>query len=128
MSRQVPWCRSPEAHQNATRRGRSPTHPRGDRPIDSKLAAFMTQQYFENTGDDQMVLTKGDCLCRTCYERAMKQFTSNSSNLYSSSSSSSSESTDEEMAELDMHFEKNKSKEILNDIFRILGVSSITDL
>jgi hypothetical protein len=61
MSRQVPWCRSPEAHQDATRRGRSPTHPRGDRPIDSKLAAFMTQQYFENTGDDQVHSKKNRC-------------------------------------------------------------------
>ena len=52
-----------------------------------------------------------------------------SSSQYSSSSTSSaSETTDEETAELEIQFEKNKSKDILNDIFRIVGVSSITDM
>ena len=75
MSRQVPWCCSTEAHQDTTKRGRNPTHPFGDRSIDSKLAAFMTQQYFEETGDDQVVLLEDDRLWRTRYEKAMKQFT-----------------------------------------------------
>ena len=169
MSCQIPWCCSPEAHQGTTKRGRNPAHPLGDRSIDSKLAAFITQQYFEETGDDQVVLLEGDRLCRTCYEKAMKQFTCRpytrkvdkerdidssmevdekptrfssrttkpikllskdySSSQYSSSSTSSaSETTDEETAELKIQFEKNKSKDILNDIFRIVGVSSITDM
>ena len=52
-----------------------------------------------------------------------------SSNQYSSSSTSlGSESADGEMAELEIQFEKNTSKDILNVIFRTVGVSSITDM
>lgn len=159
MSRRVPWCCSLESHQGATKRGKNPTHPIGDRSIDSTLAAWLTQQYFDNTGDDQLVLMEGDRLCRTCYEKAIQQVTKerdidswmevdekptrrssrtikpvellskdNSYNRYSSSPSSSSESTNEEMAELELQFEKNKSKDILNDILRIVGIPPITDM
>ena len=78
MPRQVPWCCVPGAHQDTTKRGRNSTHPLGDRLIDSKLAAFTTQHYFEETGGDEAALMEGDRLCRTCYEKAIKQFTSRS--------------------------------------------------
>ncbi len=79
---------------------------------------------------------EGDRLCRTCYEKAMKQFISRSCTqvvnkekvVDNSMDSSSSESTNEDMAELEIQLEKNRSKEILNDIFRILDVSLITDM
>jgi hypothetical protein len=66
----------------------------------------------------------------------MKQFISRSCTqvvnkekvVDNSMDSSSSESTNEDMAELEIQLEKNRSKEILNDIFRILDVSLITDM
>ena len=49
MSRTVPWCCSPYAHQNDTRLGQNLTHPQGDRPLDPDVAEFLTRRYFERT-------------------------------------------------------------------------------
>ena len=63
MPRQVPWYCAPGAPQDTTKRGRNPTHPLGDRLIDSKLGVFMTQHYFEETEGDEAALMEGDRLC-----------------------------------------------------------------
>ena len=70
MSRTAPWCCSPFAHQSETRVGQNPTHPRGDRPVDSAVAAYLTRQYLERTGSEQVVFNDDDRLCRTCYSSA----------------------------------------------------------
>jgi hypothetical protein len=165
MSRQMRWCSSPIAHRYATKRGHSPTHPRDDRPIDSNLAAFITQQYFNETEDDKFVMAKGDVLCRTCYETAQKQFISqlstvqneknelwdynamemdhsrclrkrivsnvvekSSDDISSDELSSSSQSSSEEMDDEDRKYHQNQSKSMLNEIFKIVGVSPIADM
>ncbi|CAF3249875.1 unnamed protein product [Rotaria sp. Silwood2] len=74
MSGKVRWCSSPTAHRYATKTGLNPTYPRGNRPIASSLAAFITRQYFRETGDDKLMINEGDVLCRTCDETARKQF------------------------------------------------------
>ena len=67
MSRSAPWYCSPFAHQSETRVGQSPTHPRGDRPVDSAVAAYLTRQYLERTGSGQVVFNDDDRSYRTCY-------------------------------------------------------------
>ena len=61
---------SPFAHQSETRVGQNPTHPRGDRPVESAVAVYLTRQYIERTGSEQVVFNDENRLCRTCYNRA----------------------------------------------------------
>ncbi len=153
------------AHPNTTKIGRSPTHPRADRRIDSNLAAFITQQCLKETGDENLFVIEGDWLCRTCYEKAKKQFLSQVAteqkeenetrendamdvdyrrskrqrvatnmiglsldDIPSDKLSSSSSSSNEEILEEDKKYHESQSKEMLNEIFKIVGLLPIIDV
>ncbi|CAF3862057.1 unnamed protein product, partial [Rotaria sp. Silwood1] len=62
-------CVHPTNHQGAAKIGSNPTHPRGDRKVDSKLARFINELYQTSIGGNTSSIQEGDYLCRTCYEK-----------------------------------------------------------
>jgi len=62
------WCAHPVSHQGARKSGPGALCPRGNRPIDNDLAAFITQEYYQADANVGFALSEGDLLCQTCYE------------------------------------------------------------
>ncbi len=68
------WCAHPISHQGARKSGPGALRPRGNRPIDNDLAAFITQEYYQANANVGFALSEGDLLCRTCYETESTRF------------------------------------------------------
>jgi len=68
------WCAHPVSHQGARMSGPGALRPRGNRPIDTDLAAFITQEYYQANANVGFALSEGDLLCRTCYETESPRF------------------------------------------------------
>ena len=68
------WCAHPVSHQGARKSGPGTLCPRGNRPIDNDLAAFITQEYYQADANVGFALSEGDLLCRTCYETESTRF------------------------------------------------------
>jgi hypothetical protein len=154
------WCAPPISHQGARKSGPGALRPRGNRPIDNDLAAFITQEYYQANANVEFALFEGDLLCRTCYETESTRFYTHlavedaksresdgkhprrsSSRFYSSdlveihsitvnspdfSPSSAGSGSMEETAE--MEYKLEQSKELLNQVFQILGIAKIRDV
>jgi hypothetical protein len=154
------WCAHPIAHQGARKSGPGTLCPRGNRPIDNDLAAFITQEYYQADANVGFALSEGDLLCRTCYERESTRFHTHldvedaksreadgkhprrsNSSFYSSDlvkvdaiavdspvfSPMSAESGS--MADTaEMKYKLEQSKELLNQVFQILGIAKIRDV
>ncbi|CAF2944257.1 unnamed protein product, partial [Rotaria sp. Silwood2] len=68
------WCAHPISHQGARKSGPGALRPRGTRPIDNDLAAFIAQEYYQANANVGFTLSEGDLLCRTCYETESTRF------------------------------------------------------
>jgi hypothetical protein len=154
------WCARPISHQGAKKSGSGALRPRGNRPIDNDLAAFITPEYYQATVNVGFVLSEGDLLCRTCYETESTRFHTHwavedaksreSDGKHRRRSRSSFGSS--VLAEVDalavdspvcsqlsaksgsaadtaeMKYKLEQSKELLNQVFQILGIVKITDV
>ncbi|CAF1678064.1 unnamed protein product [Adineta ricciae] len=54
------WCAHPISHQGSRKSGPGALCPRGDRPIDSDLAAFITQEYYQADAIVGFALSEGE--------------------------------------------------------------------
>jgi hypothetical protein len=124
------WYAHPIAHQGARKSGPGALCPRGNRPVDNDLAAFVTQEYYQADANVGFALSEGDLLCRTCYERESTRFHTHldvevDPTAVDSPLSAGSQSMTE-MIEMKYKFEQ--SKELLNQVFDILGIAKIRDV
>ena len=124
------WCAHPISHEGTRKSGPGALRPRGDRPIDNDLAAFITQEYYQADANVRFALSEGDLLCRTCYERESTRFHTHldvevDPTAVDSPLSAGSQSMTE-MIEMKYKFEQ--SKELLNQVFQILGIAKISDV
>ena len=124
------WCAHPISHEGTRKSGPGALRPRGDRPIDNDLAAFITQEYYQADANVGFALSEGDLLCRTCYETESTRFHSslvvevNSIAVDSPLSAGS-----RHMAEtLETKYKLEQPKELLNQVFQILGIEKIRDV
>jgi hypothetical protein len=124
------WCAHPISHQGSRKSGPGALCPRGDRPIDNDLAAFITQEYYQADAIVGFALSEGDLLCRTCYETESTRFHTHldvdvSSPAVDSPLSAGSHSMTETV---EMKYKFERSKELLNQVFDILGITKIRDV
>jgi len=124
------WCAHPISHEGARKSGPGALRPRGNRPVDNDLAAFITQEYYQANANAGFVLSEGDLLCRTCYETESTRFHTHldvevNSIVVDSPLSAGSQS----MAEtVEMKYKFEQSKELLNQVFQILGIAKLRDV
>ena len=124
------WCAHPISHEGARKSGPGALRPRGNRPVDNDLAAFITQEYYQANANAGFVLSEGDLLCRTCYETESTRFHTHldvevNSIVVDSPLSAGSQS----MAEtVEMKYKFEQPKELLNQVFQILGIAKLRDV
>lgn len=155
MSASNNWCAHPIRHKDDTTIGRRPSHPEGHYPISAQLARNMQAQYRRSIGMSKVVLREGDCLCEVCYHGERARFDKlypgqaesmecgdedcqtqqNDSNVTKNSSDDGMEEESDERLSEDSDdsastskAEQQISKETLNGVFRLLGVSPIIDM
>ena len=66
------WCAHPISHEGTRKSGPGALRPRGDRPIDNDLAAFITQEYYQVNANVGFSLSEDDLL-RTTTAQSIKQ-------------------------------------------------------
>jgi hypothetical protein len=66
------WCAHPISHEGARKSGPGALRPRGNRPVDNDLAAFITQEYYQANANAGFVLSEGDLL-RAATAESIKQ-------------------------------------------------------
>ncbi|UJR19094.1 hypothetical protein I4U23_022225 [Adineta vaga] len=124
------WCAHPISHQGSRKSGPGALCPRGDQHVDNDLTAFIIQDYYQADAIVGFALSEGDLLCRTCYETKSTRFHTHlnvevSSPAVDSPLSAGSHS----MAEtVEMKYKFEQSKELLNQVFDILGITKIRDV
>ncbi len=124
------WCAHPISHQGARKSGPGALCPRGNRPIDNDLAAFITQEYYQADANVGFALSEGDLLCRTCYETESTRFhTHLDVKVNSIAVDSPLSAGSQSMAEtVEREYKFEQSKELLNQVFQILGIAKIRDV
>lgn len=61
-------CCHPNRHDGATRSGRRPSCPKGDRKIPAAVATFMTKRYSNSKRSAAISFSDSDYMCRRCLE------------------------------------------------------------
>jgi hypothetical protein len=77
------WCSHPK-HDEVLPNGKKcvwktgikPTHPKGKRRINKKLAEFINRSHRDILNGTSKRLMEGDSLCSTCFEAELKRFMS----------------------------------------------------
>ena len=149
------WCAHPTRHVNDTKVGKCPSYPKGYHPISAQLARNIQTQYGRSIGMKKISLKEGDRLCTTCYDRERGRFDKLYSSRGESmdmeyhsiedneDSIDTSKNTSESLLEEDNEDndndnnddsfyppgeEQKQTKQILNTIFELLGITPIADM
>ncbi|CAF1540807.1 unnamed protein product [Adineta ricciae] len=124
------WCAHPISHQGSRKLGPGALCPRGDRPIDSDLDAFITQEYYQADAIVGFALCDGELLRRTCYETETSRFHTHLGVHVSSPSVDSpiSAGGHSMIESVEMRYKFEQAKELLNQVFDALGIAKIRDV
>jgi hypothetical protein len=124
------WCAYPISHEGARKSGPGALRPRGNRPVDNDLAAFITQEYYQANANAGFVLSEGDLLCRTCYETESTRFhTHFVGEVNPIAVESPLSAGSRHMREtVETKYKLEQPKELLNQVFQILGIEKIRDV
>ena len=124
------WCAHPISHEGARKSGPGALRPRGNRPVDNDLAAFITQEYYQANANAGFVLSEGDLLCRTCYETESTRFhTHLVEEVNPIAVESPLSAGSRHMREtVETKYKLEQPKELLNQVFQILGIEKIRDV
>jgi hypothetical protein len=124
------WCAHPISHEGARKSGPGALRPRGNRPVDNDLAAFITQEYYQANANAGFVLSEGDLLCRTCYESESTRFhTHLVGEVNPIAIESPLSAGSRHMREtVETKYKLEQPKELLNQVFQILGIEKIRDV
>jgi hypothetical protein len=148
------WCANSVAHADKTKKGQKPTHPKGKRRVDHDLAVFLTDTYGILINEDDFLCTCCYDLAKENLSRtnsiatltpmhsdelrpvraAASAALSTISTLASVAMSlsdygdSSSDISDDEIINLEFQLNREKSIELLNNVFALVGQSSLKDI
>jgi hypothetical protein len=124
------WCAHPISHEGARKSGPGALRPRGNRPVDNDLAAFITQEYYQANANAGFVLSEDDLLCRTCYETESTRFhTHLVGEVNPIAVESPLSAGSRHMREtVETKYKLEQPKELLNQVFQILGIEKIRDV
>jgi hypothetical protein len=74
MSGSRRWCAHPLRHKDASKTGRSPSHPQGKYLIQAPLAGFLNRAYVDTTTELKRTTFGEKYLCTRCFEYEMARF------------------------------------------------------
>lgn len=148
------WCANYIAHAGKTKKGQNPTHPKGKRRIDQDLAIVLTDLFgiqfyaqdflctccyeaatenfrrFSPIGSSTRMGTDEFRPERSAAATALSNISiiTSISRSLSDNEYSLSDASDEEMSNLESQIDREKSSELLNKVFALVGQSPIKDI